>query len=58
MEQKIIVKCPSMSLSEMRDYCEAYQCEVLNTGVVGVYKLFGKDAHIVREELNLDGYLE
>jgi hypothetical protein len=58
MEKQIIVNCPNMTFGEMKDYCDIYQCEVVNTGVVGKYKLVGQDAHIVCEELNFDGFIE
>jgi hypothetical protein len=54
----IIVNCPSMTFGEMKDYCEVYNCEVVNLGVVGKYKLFGPDAQQVFEELQGDGIAE
>lgn len=53
-----IVNCPDMSLQEMREYCELYQCEVYNTGVNGKYRLEGKDVDEVLEELKADGFIK
>lgn len=59
MSDCIIVECPSMSLQEMKDYCDAWgNCEVLNTGVKGKYKLCGQDAQEVADELKSDGYID
>jgi hypothetical protein len=57
-KESIIVIAPHMTFQEMKDYCELWQCEVINTGVVGKYKLVGQDAEVVRDELKSDGHIE
>lgn len=57
-KEEIVVNCPDMSLQEIKDYCEVWQCDAVNTGVKGKYKLVGKDAEVAREELKADGHIK
>lgn len=57
-KEEIVVNCPDMSLQEIKDYCEVWQCDAINTGVKGKYKLVGKDAEVAREELKADGHIQ
>jgi len=57
-KEEIVVTCPDMNLQEINAYCEMWQCEAVNTGVKGRYKLVGKDAEVAREELKADGHIK
>lgn len=53
-----IVICPDMSLQEMKDYCEIYDVKVYSAGENGKYRIEGREAKRVIEELKADGFIQ
>ena len=52
------IHCPNMSFEEIKDYCDAYECYVKNTGKVGEYTIYGIDSARVVDDLKADGLCE
>lgn len=53
-----VVICPDMSLQEMKDYCEVYDVNVYAAGEKGKYRIEGREAKRVIEELKADGFIQ
>lgn len=56
-KEGIKIYCPDMTLWEMKDYCEIYDCEVTSLDDKGHYLLIGSEAARVEDKLKADGFI-